>query len=145
MPDLTPAAPENRAPEEIRPAAETENCSSERRIQGRFAPGTSGNPGGRPKSLRSVVEAAREATEAAIAVLTNALSDPDPRVRIVAAKELLDRAWGRPGPAGPESQAPESYESMLGRLDEPRVDVRKLSDETLRRMIAELRESGVGD
>lgn len=61
-----------------------------------FQPGQSGNPGGRPKGEAKVREAAREHTEAALAVLVGALSDEDARVRIKAAETLLDRGWGKP-------------------------------------------------
>lgn len=53
----------------------------------------SGNPGGRPKGLAAK---AREHTDRCLEVLSEGFEDPDPRVRIVAAKELLDRGWARP-------------------------------------------------
>jgi len=61
-----------------------------------FQPGQSGNPGGRPKGEAKVREAARQHTEAAIAVLAAALEDPDKRIQIKAAEVLLDRGWGKP-------------------------------------------------
>lgn len=59
----------------------------------RFKPGVSGNPGGRPKG---VAAKAREHTGRAIEVLVEALEDKDARMRLQAAKELLDRGYGRP-------------------------------------------------
>jgi HEAT repeat protein len=59
----------------------------------RFKPGVSGNPGGRPKGIAAK---AREHTGRVIEVLVEALEDKDARVRIQAAKELLDRGYGRP-------------------------------------------------
>lgn len=55
--------------------------------------GVSGNPGGRPKGIAAK---AREHTDAALDVLTEALADEDSRVRVTAAKEILDRGWGKP-------------------------------------------------
>ena len=58
-----------------------------------FKPGQSGNPGGRPKGIAAK---AREHTDKALDVLVKALSDKDARVKIVAAKEILDRGLGKP-------------------------------------------------
>lgn len=58
-----------------------------------FKPGQSGNPGGRPKGLGTK---AREHGDRCIEVLSAALSDTDARVRIAAARELLDRGYGKP-------------------------------------------------
>lgn len=59
---------------------------------GKFAPGTSGNPGGR-KHGPDVSALAREHTAAAIAALVKALEVP--RERVQAAQILLDRGWGK--------------------------------------------------
>jgi hypothetical protein len=58
----------------------------------RFAPGQSGNPGGRPKN--HVQSLAREHTEAAVLALVEALNNP--RERVPAAVALLERGWGKP-------------------------------------------------
>jgi hypothetical protein len=52
------------------------------------------NPGGRPKKDRTIEELAKEHTPAAIAALVAALKNP--RERVPAATELLNRAWGKP-------------------------------------------------
>jgi len=61
-----------------------------------FQPGQSGNPGGRPKILAEVREAARDHTTDAIKVFVGCLEDTNPYVRMAAANFLLDRGWGKP-------------------------------------------------
>jgi hypothetical protein len=63
---------------------------------GQFAPGQSGNPGGRPKDEYRVAELARSYTLEAIHTLVELMRDgKDERVRGTAAQALLDRAWGK--------------------------------------------------
>jgi hypothetical protein len=63
-----------------------------------FKKGQSGNPGGRPKALRDVVELARGATPTAIATLKRIAGDKNApaAAQVSAAVALLDRAWGKP-------------------------------------------------
>ena len=58
-----------------------------------FKPGQSGNPGGRPKGLGTK---AREHGDKCIEVLADALDSADVKTRIAAARELLDRGYGKP-------------------------------------------------
>ena len=67
-----------------------------RKPSGQFAPGQSGNPGGRPKDEHRVAELARSYTLEAIDTLVELMRDgKDERVRGTAAQALLDRGWGK--------------------------------------------------
>jgi len=71
--------------------------SSTRNKSGQFAPGSSGNPGGRPKDEARVAELARSYTAEAIETLVTLMRyGKDDRVRGTAAQALLDRGWGKP-------------------------------------------------
>lgn len=59
----------------------------------KWKPGQSGNPGGRPKGIAAL---ARAHTDKALEVLVEGMDNDDPRVRVTAAKEVLDRGWGKP-------------------------------------------------
>ena len=61
---------------------------------GKFAPGQSGNPGGRSKDEYRVAELARSYTVEAIETLADLmLNDKGERVRGTAAQAILDRGW----------------------------------------------------
>ena len=68
-----------------------------RNKSGQFVPGSSGNPGGRPKDEARVAELARSHTLEAIDTLVELMRHgKDERVRGTAAQALLDRGWGKP-------------------------------------------------
>jgi hypothetical protein len=68
-----------------------------------FRPGQSGNPGGRPRNWPTELrEAARALTPKVLDMLAAALQDKDARVRLEAARIVLDRGWGKP----PEAPRP---------------------------------------
>ena len=71
--------------------------NSVRGLNGRFAKGQSGNPGGRPKDEGRVAELARSHTSEAVDTLAHLMRHgKDERVRGTAAQALLDRGWGKP-------------------------------------------------
>lgn len=63
-----------------------------------FAPGQSGNPGGRPAVLAEVRALAAEHAPKAISTLAAIANnkDEDARARVAAASAILDRAVGKP-------------------------------------------------
>lgn len=64
---------------------------------GRWVPGQSPNPGGRPKTLGHVRDLARAQTALAIDVLVEICRHGETEAaRIAAANAILDRAWGKP-------------------------------------------------
>jgi len=72
-----------------------ENRPSEARRKGQFQKGQSGNPGGRPKSIKEVKEAAREHTLLAIERLAHWARSDEPAASVAASNALLDRGWGK--------------------------------------------------
>jgi 50S ribosomal subunit-associated GTPase HflX len=61
-----------------------------------FQPGKSGNPGGRPKADREVVELARAAGPDAIRKLIGMMDNADPKIAMSASVHVLERAYGKP-------------------------------------------------
>ena len=63
-----------------------------------FAPGQSGNPGGRPRLPDDVKQLARGYTREALQTLAGVMrNDEAPAAaRVTAASHSLDRAWGKP-------------------------------------------------
>ncbi len=64
--------------------------------KGRFVPGASGNPGGRPKLPAEMREIFQSRGLEAAEILVKHLRASDPRVSVAAAREILDRAYGKP-------------------------------------------------
>lgn len=84
-----PYAPENRAGDSGVPPGV-------RDASGRFAPGSSGNPGGRPKTAKAFRELQRERSFAVSDKLyVTALTGKGTITQVMAAKLIIERAWGR--------------------------------------------------
>jgi hypothetical protein len=75
----------------------TSDHVAKRGDRGRWLPGSSPNPGGRPALLTDVRNLARQHTPAAIAKLAHIMEKgKSEQACIAAASALLDRGWGRP-------------------------------------------------
>lgn len=75
-----------------------DTCES-RASTGRFVPGVSGNPGGRPKDEHRIAELARSHGPAALERLVQLKDSKDERVALSACVALLDRGYGKPAQA----------------------------------------------
>jgi hypothetical protein len=75
-----------------------EQAMPRRTNSGSFQPGSSGNPGGRPKVLADVQEVARAYSKDAIKTLASIMNNAKApaAARITAASVLLDRGYGKP-------------------------------------------------
>jgi hypothetical protein len=87
-----------------------------------FRPGTSGNPGGRTAKYYEAQKICRDASPEASRVLVDLLKSDDDRVRLMAAREVIERAWGRPKDFDPAAEKPE---------DDDHFDPRKYTPEEL--------------
>jgi len=66
-----------------------------RQAGGRWVPGISGNPLGRPKIIAQVRDAARAHTTLTLERLVSLVDSADEKIALSAAQALLDRGWGR--------------------------------------------------
>ncbi len=94
---------------------------------GKFLPGHTGNPGGRPRNLAAEIRAqtddGREIINLMLGLMRNEAQDV--RVRANAATWLCDRGWGRPPVTVVEAasdevnqDAGEVFDALMAKLDE---------------------------
>ena len=101
---------------------------------GRWAPGQSGNPGGRPGGVAEVRKLAQAHTLEAIACLVKEMNNGETsHARIAAANALLDRAYGKPTqPIGEDPEMPLSQMTSEARVAQAREAVREAFREVVR-------------
>ena len=64
--------------------------------KGGFVKGQSGNPTGRTRMPQAIRDMLTAKAKDAVQIITDRLSDADPRIALKAAELLLDRAFGKP-------------------------------------------------
>jgi len=84
---------------------------------GLWRKGHSGNPGGRPKSYKELIAAARAAAPDAFARVVELMNDEDTRVAHLSAIHVLERAYGKPKDYDPNEDKP------------PMIDLLRMSPE----------------
>ena len=82
---------------------------------------------------RSIEIACKRYSEAALKVLTDCLTDTEADIRwkIVAAKEVLDRAWGRPKQSVDASVKIEGADSLLAAIQAGKARVSARDDDSV--------------
>ena len=102
--------------------------------KGTWVKGQSGNPGGRPKLSADLKVRIRDLGARAVDALERALDSDDPRVVVLAAKELLDRGYGKPAQVLDATlrgaDMGESHLAALKALNASRVVLRSGSDDS---------------
>ncbi len=100
----------------------------------KFQPGTSGNPGGRPREDPSLRQLAKERSQEALEVLVTLMMNKKapPSARITAACAVLDRGFGRPG----------SSLEVTGKGNAPLLKAAEMSNLELARRVAFLLKLG---
>lgn len=69
---------------------------ADRKQNGTFEKGVSGNPGGMPKEIAEVKRKLRALLPDATAALGRLLKHKDGKVRVMAVREIYDRTMGKP-------------------------------------------------
>lgn len=102
-----------------------------RRPDGKFQPGVSGNPGGRPKTRKAVQEYAQLHTFEMIDIQASIARDrrAGKVARIMASKEVLAQGWGKP--TQPVELTGKDGKPIESRTEDP-FDLSKLSTEELK-------------
>ena len=88
----------------------------DRTREGRWLPGASPNPGGRPRTDPEVRQALEAGSLAAAQRLVALVADPDPRIALAASVAVLDRVLGKPAQAVTVTQGEPDWGSFLPSL-----------------------------
>jgi hypothetical protein len=67
-----------------------------REANGRFLPGFTANPSGRPRVVEEIKQLARQHAPAAFQRICELVDSKDERIALAASQAILDRAYGRP-------------------------------------------------
>jgi hypothetical protein len=78
-----------------------------------WRPGQSGNPSGHSGEYGAAIKLAKQAAPYAVSRLIELMDSEDERVAAVACNSILDRAFGKPGPAKDEK---DDFEARLGNM-----------------------------
>src|SRR5689334_18940111 len=95
-----------------------------------WRPGEPGNPSGKRGTYGEALRICRDHTPDASRKLVELMSSPDERVGFMAAKEIWDRAWGKPKEARPDEEEAR-----------PVVDTSRLSEEQKQALLAVFRSA----
>lgn len=87
-----------------------------------FRKGQINNPHGRPKSDYTLAAEAKKRTAKALMVLDEIMATPDHPQRLGAAKELLDRGWGK-APLVLAGEGGVGPSEIIVRLETPMVPI----------------------
>lgn len=85
----------------------------ERTRDGKWLPGVSPNPGGRPRTDPTIRQALEGGSLAAAERLVALVQDPDPRIALAASVALLDRVLGKPAQALEVTAGEPDWDSFL--------------------------------
>lgn len=125
-----PPITQRRKPSKRQAEPPENRAETGRDAEGKFRPGTSGNPGGRPRLRKEFRDACRADSYEALETLRAEMRRGDTSAaRIRAAEVVLAYAYGRPTPAGAEDEAQERPPALA-----------KLSNEKLNAILDELSE-----